>query len=328
MLKERRLGNSGMLVSAIGLGCMGMSEGYGPSHDPTSRETLERAHELGVTFLDTADTYGDGHNERFLGGFLREHPRVKVATKFGMIRGAAGSIVGVDNSPDYIVQACEASLKRLRVETIDLYYAHRIERGRPIEETVESMAGLVRAGKVRSLGLCEVSESTLRRAHAVHPIAAVQSEYSLWTRDPERSILRACRELDIAFVAYSPLGRGMLTGTIGHETRFADNDFRRIAPRFQGENFDCNLRLVETLSRLALQRQCTPGQLALAWLLAQGTQIIPIPGTRRAVYLEENVKSAEIVLSDANLAAIQSALPSGSVAGARYPEAAMTRLDG
>jgi aryl-alcohol dehydrogenase-like predicted oxidoreductase len=326
-MKIRRLGNSGLSVAEIGLGCMGMSEFYGPTDDATSRATLERAFELGVTLYDTADMYGSGHNENLLNGFLRAHPDVRIATKFGIVRGPGQYERRIDNSPAYIAQACDASLKRLGVEVIDLYYAHRINPEQPIEETAGALASLVKAGKVRAIGLCEVSAATLRRAHAVHPIAAVQSEYSLWTRDPEADVLSTCRELGTAFVAYSPLGRGMLTGAIGQDTKLADNDFRRLSPRFQGDNFDANLKLVETVKALAATKHCTPGQLAIAWLLHQGDDIIPIPGTRRIKYLEENVAAADLELTSADLAAIQQAFPAGAAVGDRYPKAGMVGLN-
>jgi aryl-alcohol dehydrogenase-like predicted oxidoreductase len=293
----------------------------------TSRATLQRAYELGVTLFDTADMYGAGHNETLLGAFLQDHSDVKIATKFGVVREPGRNERRIDNSPAYIAQACDASLKRLGVEVIDLYYAHRINPGQPIEETVGAMSALVKAGKVRAIGLCEISDVTLRRAHAVYQIAAVQSEYSLWTRDPEAAILPTCRELDIAFVAYSPLGRGMLTGAISRETRLAENDARRVSPRFQGENLNTNLSLVATLKTLASDKHCTPGQLAIAWLLNQGNDIIPIPGTRRIKYLEENVQAADLVLSAADLAAINAALPLGAAAGERYPKSAMVWLN-
>ncbi len=326
-MQHRPLGKSGLTVAEIGLGCMGMSEFYGPADDVTSRATLQRAYERGVTLYDTADMYGAGHNEMLLSPFLRDHPDVTIATKFGIVREPGRYERRVDNSPAYIAQACDASLKRLGVKVIDLYYAHRIDLSQPIEETVGAMAALVKTGKVRAIGLCEVSATTLRRAHAVYPIAAVQSEYSLWTRDPEAAVLPTCRELGIAFVAYSPLGRGMLTGTISRETRLAENDFRRLSPRFQGENLDTNLALVETLKTLAGEKHCTPGQLAIAWLLNQGNDIIPIPGTRRIKYLEENVGAANVVLSAADLAAINAALPVGAAAGERYPKAGMVGLN-
>ncbi len=326
-MQKRELGKSGIWVSEIGLGCMGMSEFYGPSEDDASLAVLQRASELGVTLFDTADTYGLGHNEILLGAFLKGRRDVAVATKFGIVREPGKYERRIDNSPDYIAKACDASLKRLGIETIDLYYAHRIDPAQPIEETVGAMARLAEAGKVRALGLSEVSPATLRRAHAVHPIAAVQSEYSLWTRDVEAGVLPVCRELGIGLVAYSPLGRGMLTGTITSETQFAGNDFRRNAPRFQGENLDANVRLTEVLRELALDKGCTPGQLALAWLLHQGPEIVPIPGTRRIKYLEENTAAAAIELSAGDLKRIGAALPAGFAAGDRYPAAGMAGVN-
>jgi aryl-alcohol dehydrogenase-like predicted oxidoreductase len=326
-MQKRELGKSGITVSEIGLGCMGMSEFYGPSEDAASLAVLQLALELGVTHFDTADTYGFGHNETLLGGFLKGRRDVVIASKFGIVREPGKYERRIDNSPAYIAQACDASLKRLGLEVIDLYYAHRLNPEQPIEETVGAMASLVKAGKVRALGLSEVSAATLRRAHAVHPIAAVQSEYSLWTRDVEAEVLPACRELGISLVAYSPLGRGMLTGAIASDKDFAANDFRRSAPRFQGENLDANLRLVELLRGLAADRACTPGQLALAWLLHQGPEIVAIPGTRRIKYLEENTGAAAIQLSPDDLERIDAALPPGSAVGDRYTAAGMAGVN-
>jgi aryl-alcohol dehydrogenase-like predicted oxidoreductase len=326
-MHTRPLGKSGLTVAEIGMGCMGMSEFYGPTDDVTSRATLHRAYELGVTLFDTADMYGFGHNETLLNAFLQIHPDVKIATKFGVVRERGSLERRIDNSPAYIAQACDASLKRLGVEIIDLYYAHRVDSGQPFEETVGAMGALVKTGKVRAIGLCEVSEATLRRAHAIHPIAAVQSEYSLWTRDPEATVLPTCRKLGINFVAYAPLGRGMLTGAISRETQLAEDDARRRSPRFQKENLSTNLALVETLKALARDKHCTPGQLAIAWLLNQGGDIIPIPGSRRIEHLEENVRAAELALSSADLATIDAALPPGAAAGERYPKAAMELLN-
>ena len=317
-MKQRNIGGI-LAVSEIGLGCMGMSEFYGPTDDAQSLATLERALELGVTHYDTADMYGSGHNESLLARFLDgKRGRVTVATKFGIVRQPGEYARRVDTSPAYVRQACDASLKRLGVETIDLYYAHRLNPEIPVEETVGAMADLVKAGKVRTLGLSEVSAGTLRRAHAVHPIAAVQSEYSLWTRDVEAAVLPACRELGISLVAYAPLGRGMLTGVVSSPDQFAENDFRRIAPRFAGDNFDHNLALVEQVKTLAAQKGCTPGQVALAWLLAQGPDILPIPGTKRIKYLEENVGAAVVALTEAEVKALSDALPPGVAAGDRY----------
>jgi aryl-alcohol dehydrogenase-like predicted oxidoreductase len=325
-MQKRKLGASGLSVSEIGLGCMGMSEFYGPSDDSASLATLARAAELGVTFFDTADTYGFGHNETLLGGFLKGRRDLVIATKFGIVREPGKYERRIDVSPAYVVQACDASLKRLGVETIDLYYAHRLNPGVPIEETVGAMAGLVAAGKVRALGLSEVSAATLRRACAVHPIAAVQSEYSLWTRDMEAEVIPACRELGVSLVAYSPLGRGILTGAFARDG-LAPNDFRRAAPRFQGENLEANLRLVETLRELAAEKGCAPGQLALAWLLGQGPDVIPIPGARRIAHLEENIAAAAIELTAGELDRISAALPPGAAAGDRYTAAGMVGID-
>ena len=317
-MKQRNIGRI-LAVSEIGLGCMGMSEFYGPTDDAQSLATLERALELGVTHYDTADMYGSGHNESLLARFLTgKRARVTIATKFGIVRQPGEYARRVDTSPAYVAQACDASLKRLGVETIDLYYAHRVNPDIPVEETVGAMADLVKAGKVRALGLSEVSAATLRRAHAVHPIAAVQSEYSLWTRDVEAAVLPTCRELGISLVAYAPLGRGMLTGAVSSPDQFAENDFRRIAPRFAGDNFDRNLALVEQVKALAAQKGCTAGQVALAWLLAQGPEILPIPGTKRIKYLEENVGAAAVTLTDAEVKALSDALPPGVAAGDRY----------
>ncbi|PWC76148.1 aldo/keto reductase [Azospirillum sp. TSH64] len=317
-MKQRNIGGI-LSVSEIGLGCMGMSEFYGPTDDAQSLTTLERALELGVTHYDTADMYGSGHNETLLARFLAgKRDRVTLATKFGIVRQPGEYARRVDTSAAYVAQACDASLKRLGVETIDLYYAHRINPDIPVEETVGAMADLVNAGKVRALGLSEVSAATLRRAHAVHPIAAVQSEYSLWTRDVEAGVLPTCRELGVSLVAYAPLGRGMLTGAVSSPDQFAENDFRRVAPRFAGDNFDRNLALVEQVKALAAQKGCTPGQVALAWLLAQGPDILPIPGTKRIKYLEENVGAAAVTLTVAEVKALSDALPPGVAAGARY----------
>ncbi len=317
-----------MKVSALGLGCMGMSEFYGPADDAQSRATLGRALELGVTLLDTADTYGHGHNEQLVGRFLAgQRDRVVLATKFGIVRSPGKYERRIDNSPAYVKAACEASLRRLGVEVIDLYYAHRVDPAVPIEDTVGAMAGLVREGKVRALGLSEVSGRTLRRAHGVHPIAAVQTEYSLFTRDPETDVLPVCRELGVAFVAYSPLGRGMLTGAIGKGTELAADDFRRLSPRFRGDNLGRNLRLVEAVKALAATRGATPGQVALAWLLHQGKDVVPIPGTKRIRYLEENVAAASLPLSPDELARLDRALPRGATAGERYPPAGMKGIN-
>ncbi|MCR6629971.1 MAG: aldo/keto reductase [Magnetospirillum sp.] len=327
-MEKRKIGGSGLTVSALGLGCMGMSEFYGPADEAQSLATLERAFALGVTHYDTADMYGSGHNETLLARFLKDkRDRVVVATKFGIVRQPGQYARRVDNSPAYVRQACEASLQRLGIDTIDLYYCHRRNPEVPVEDMVGAMAELVKEGKVRALGLSEVSAATLRRAHAVHPIAAVQSEYSLWTRDPEAGVLPACRELGVSLVAYSPLGRGMLTGAITKSDDLAENDFRRLSPRFQGDNLAANLHLVDKVKALAAAKGCTPGQVALAWLLAQGPDILPIPGTKRIKYLEDNVGAAGVALSVEDLAGLDAALPPGAAAGERYPAEGMKGLN-
>ena len=324
-MHTRQLGSSGLRVSAIGLGCMGMSEFYGAADEAESIATLHRALDLGCTFLDTADMYGPYKNEELVGRAIKgRRNEIVVATKFGIVRDPDNKMVrGISGKPDYVRRACEGSLQRLGVEVIDLYYQHRVDPSTPIEDTVGAMAELVQQGKVRYLGLSEAGVDTLRRACTVHPIAALQSEYSLWTRDPEDGVLATCRELGIGLVAYSPLGRGFLSGAI---TRFDDleaTDYRRFSPRFQGENFAKNLALVERIKTMAAAKHCTASQLALAWVLAQGDDIVPIPGTKRRNYLEENLGAADVRLSPADLAGIDEISPKGAVAGLRYPESMM-----
>jgi aryl-alcohol dehydrogenase-like predicted oxidoreductase len=320
-MQMRRLGRNGPTVSALGLGCMGMSEGYGAADEDEAIATIRHALDLGLTLLDTADIYGPHANEILVGHAIRgRRDEVVLATKFGFV-GDPAQAGGrtLDGRPDYVRSACEASLRRLGVETIDLYYLHRVDPEVPIEDTVGAMATLVLAGKVRHLGLSEAGPETLRRAHAVHPIAALQSEYSLWTRDPESSgALTACRDLGIALVPFSPLGRGFLTGTIRSPADFAADDFRRDHPRFQGDNFVRNLQLVEEVKRLARNLGCTPGQFALAWVLSRGEDVVPIPGTKRRRYLEENVGALDVALDPDVLAAVDAMFPPDSAAGARY----------
>jgi aryl-alcohol dehydrogenase-like predicted oxidoreductase len=316
-MQTRKLGE--LTVSAQGLGCMGMSDFYGGRDAAEAVATLERAVELGITLFDTADMYGGGENEKLVGRVLRRHrDQVIIATKFGNMRNPDGTFRGVNGKPEYVRDACNASLARLGVDTIDLLYQHRVDPDTPIEDTVGAMADLVRAGKVRYLGLSEAAPATLRRAHAVHPITALQTEYSLWSRDPEADILPAVRELGIGFVAYSPLGRGFLTGRIASIDDLEADDYRRGSPRFQGENFARNLRLVDAIGQLAAHKGCTASQLALAWVLAQGDDIVPIPGTKRRAFLDENVGALDVVLSGDDLAAIDAVLPFGAAAGDRY----------
>jgi len=322
-MKQRTLGKSGLTVSAVGLGCMGMSEFYGPADEATSMETIQRALDLDVTFLDTADMYGVGHNEELVGRAIAgRRDEVILATKFGIRRGD-GRDRRIDSSPEYARSAIDVSLKRLGVDHVDLYYLHRRNPEVPVEETVGAMAELVAAGKVRHVGLSEVNADTLRRAHAVHPITALQSEYSLWTRDIENEVLPTARELGIGLVAYSPVGRGFLTGTITSADDLAPDDFRRFNPRFQGENLRRNLALVERVRDVAAQVGCTPVQLALAWLLSCGDDIVPIPGTKRVKYLEENAAAVDIELTPEQVLALDDALPAVGVAGDRYDEAGM-----
>jgi aryl-alcohol dehydrogenase-like predicted oxidoreductase len=320
-LERRALGAQGPVVSAIGLGCMGMSEFYGSADEGEAKKVINRALDLGVSFLDTADMYGPFTNEKLVGEAIAgRRDEVVLATKFGNVRGENGERLGVRGDAEYVRQSCDASLRRLGIDRIDLYYQHRVDPQVPIEETVGAMAELVEAGKVAHLGLSEAAPETIRRAHATHPIAALQTEYSLWSRDPEDELLPTVRELGIGFVAYSPLGRGFLTGQIRSVDDLDEDDFRRVSPRFEGENFDRNLELVAKIEEIAAEKGVTPGQLALAWVLAQGEDIVPIPGTKRLAYLEENVAAAEVELSDEDLKRIDAAAPAGAAVGDRYAD--------
>ena len=325
-MEYRRLGKSSLVVSAMGLGCMGMSQSYGTPDDAESVATIHHAIDRGITMLDTADMYGGGKNEELVGAAIaKRRNEIILATKFGNMRMPDGRFLGVNGKPEYVQSACEESLKRLKISTIDLFYLHRVDTNVPIEETIGAMARLIEQGKVRYIGLSEAGAKTIRRAHATYPITALQSEFSLWTRDIEAEILGVCRELGIGIVPYSPLGRGFLTGKV-KKNDFGDRDFRRMSPRFQGENFQKNLEIVQRVEEMAAEKKCTPAQLALAWVLAKGKDVVPIPGTKRRKYLDENLAALEISLTAADFARLDGIAPPGVAAGARYPDEYMNRL--
>jgi aryl-alcohol dehydrogenase-like predicted oxidoreductase len=326
-MQYRRLGRSSLVVSAEGLGCMGMSQSYGETDDKESVATLHHAIDRGITLLDTADVYGMGANEELVGrAIAKRRNEVVVATKFGNVRAADGRFTGVNGRPEYVQTACEASLKRLSISTIDLYYQHRVDTEVPIEDTIGAMARLIEQGKVRYLGMSEAGAKTIRRAHAVYPITALQSEYSLWTREPEDEILGLCKELGIGFVPFSPLGRGMLTGQVKSTKEFGPSDFRLSSPRFQGENFDKNLQMVGQIEQMASEKGCTAAQLALAWVLAKGDTLVPIPGTKRRKYLDDNLGALDVSLTAGDLARLEKIIPKGAAAGPRYSEQMMARV--
>ncbi len=325
-MEYRRLGKSSLVVSAMGLGCMGMSQSYGTPDDAESVATIHHAIDRGITMLDTADMYGGGKNEELVGAAIaKRRNEIILATKFGNMRMPDGRFLGVNGKPEYVQSACEACLERLKISTIDLFYLHRVDTNVPIEETIGAMARLIEQGKVRYIGLSEAGAKTIRRAHATYPITALQSEFSLWTRDIEAEILGVCRELGIGIVPYSPLGRGFLTGKV-KKNDFGDRDFRRMSPRFQGENFQKNLEIVRRVEEMAEEKHCTPAQLALAWVLAKGKDVVPIPGTKRRKYLDENLAALEISLTAADFARLDGIAPPGVAAGARYPDEYMNRL--
>ena len=328
-MKLKELGSQGLTASELGLGCMGMSEFYGHRDDEESVRTIHRAHELGINFFDTADMYGPYINEELVGKAVKSfRSKILIATKFGIIRDETNpQNRGISNKADYISKACEGSLKRLGTDVIDLYYMHRRNPETPLEEAIGAMGQLVKQGKVRAIGLSEVSVDTLRKAHKIHPITAIQSEYSLWSRDPEDGMLNACKELGVAFVAYSPLGRGFLTGQIRKFEDFEQNDYRRLSPRFQGENFQKNLQLVDKITALAKQKNCTPSQLALAWVLSRGEHVFPIPGTKRIKYLEENAEAVNVKFTQEELRQLEAIAPRGVAAGLRYPEQMMKSVN-